>query len=173
MICRTLHPKSAWSCEINMSWDTNQAITSTTPGGEKSRSSCARSEGAPAAHRLRQDRLLRARLTESLPIFRASLRLQPACLSWLSCGDAAPLRRSRTSSAPAASAPARMRGNSPIRQQDQGRRQPRGPAHHRARRPRQIRRRPDARTISASSKTRSSKSSPSSSARIFPSAWDW
>src|SRR5580700_9036974 len=41
MNCRTLRRKSAWSCAINMCWDTNQAITFTTRGGERSRSSCA------------------------------------------------------------------------------------------------------------------------------------
>ena len=41
MICRTLRPRSAWSCEINMFWDTGQAITLTTRAGAKSRSSCA------------------------------------------------------------------------------------------------------------------------------------
>src|SRR5208283_1362431 len=48
MICRTLRPRSAWSCEINMFWDTDQAITSTMRGGAKSRSSCAH----PRAFRL-------------------------------------------------------------------------------------------------------------------------
>src|SRR6202795_165573 len=41
MNCRTLRRKSAWSCAINMCWDTNQAITFTTRGGGRSRSSCA------------------------------------------------------------------------------------------------------------------------------------
>src|SRR5258706_14831491 len=41
MNCRTLRRKSAWSCATNMCWDTNQAITFTTRGGERSRSSCA------------------------------------------------------------------------------------------------------------------------------------
>src|SRR5208337_3280892 len=45
MICRTLRPRSAWSCEINMFWDTDQAIMSTTRGGAKSRSSCAPPRG--------------------------------------------------------------------------------------------------------------------------------
>jgi len=48
MICRTLRPRSAWSCEINMFWDTDQAIMSTTRAGAKSRSSCAH----PRAFRL-------------------------------------------------------------------------------------------------------------------------
>jgi Ca-activated chloride channel family protein len=42
MICRTLRPRSAWSYATNMYWDTDQATTSTTRGGAKSRSSCAR-----------------------------------------------------------------------------------------------------------------------------------
>src|SRR6516162_1633737 len=42
MICRTLRPRSAWSCATNMFWDTDQAITYTTPVGAKSRSNCAR-----------------------------------------------------------------------------------------------------------------------------------
>jgi Ca-activated chloride channel family protein len=37
-----LHQKSAWSCEINMSWDIGQAIRRMTRGGEKLRSSYAR-----------------------------------------------------------------------------------------------------------------------------------
>src|SRR6266481_5216252 len=41
MNCRTLRRKSAWSCAINMCWDTNRSITFTTRGGERSRSSCA------------------------------------------------------------------------------------------------------------------------------------
>src|ERR1700739_2676208 len=41
MNCRTLRRKSAWSYAINMCWDTNQAITFTTRGGGRSRSSCA------------------------------------------------------------------------------------------------------------------------------------
>src|SRR6201988_1296501 len=41
MNCRTLRRKSAWSCVINMCWDTNRAITFTTRVGERSRSSCA------------------------------------------------------------------------------------------------------------------------------------
>src|SRR5215469_6512868 len=41
MICRILLRKSAWSFVTNMFWDTNQAITSTTRAGAKSRSSCA------------------------------------------------------------------------------------------------------------------------------------
>jgi hypothetical protein len=40
MICRTLRPRSAWSCATNMYWDTDQAITSTTPGGAKLKSNC-------------------------------------------------------------------------------------------------------------------------------------
>src|SRR6516162_844608 len=40
MICPILRRKLAWSCATNMSWDTNQAITSTTPGGAKLRSNC-------------------------------------------------------------------------------------------------------------------------------------
>src|SRR5208283_3688596 len=48
MIFRTSRPRSAWSCEINMFWDTGQAITSMTPGGAKSRSNCAH----PRAFRL-------------------------------------------------------------------------------------------------------------------------
>src|SRR5882724_1849584 len=42
MNCRTLHRKSAWSCVINMCWDTNRAITFTTRGGGRSRSNCVR-----------------------------------------------------------------------------------------------------------------------------------
>src|SRR5271154_1240451 len=42
MISRTSRPRSAWSYAINMSSDTDQAITFTTPVGAKSRSSCAR-----------------------------------------------------------------------------------------------------------------------------------
>src|ERR1700720_439091 len=45
MSFRTLHQKSAWSCETNMSWDIGQAIRRMTRGGEKSRSSCARPRG--------------------------------------------------------------------------------------------------------------------------------
>src|ERR1700722_13364564 len=41
MNCRTLRRKSAWSCAINMCWDTNRAIIYTTRGGGRSRSSCA------------------------------------------------------------------------------------------------------------------------------------
>ena len=52
--------KSEWSCEINMSWDIDQATKPTTHVGEKSRSSCARREGLPPLNRLRKDRLLRA-----------------------------------------------------------------------------------------------------------------
>src|SRR5208283_744588 len=48
MIFRTSRPRSAWSCEINMFWDTGQAITSMTPGGAKSRLDCAH----PRAFRL-------------------------------------------------------------------------------------------------------------------------
>src|SRR5208282_1689214 len=47
MICRTLRPRSAWSCEINMFWDIGQAITRMTPGGAKSRSSCAHPRAFP------------------------------------------------------------------------------------------------------------------------------
>src|SRR5271169_3559477 len=42
MICRTLRPRSAWSCAINMFWDTDQATAYTTPAGAKSRLNCAR-----------------------------------------------------------------------------------------------------------------------------------
>src|SRR5271166_5465968 len=42
MICRTSRPRSAWSCATNMFWDTDQAITSTTPGGAKLRLNCTR-----------------------------------------------------------------------------------------------------------------------------------
>src|SRR5271165_2112343 len=42
MICRTSRPRSAWSCATNMFWDTNQAITSTTPAGARLKSSCVR-----------------------------------------------------------------------------------------------------------------------------------
>src|SRR5271157_4208236 len=45
MICRTLRPRSAWSCEINMFWDTGQAIMFTTRAGAKSRFGCARPRG--------------------------------------------------------------------------------------------------------------------------------
>src|SRR5713226_5252125 len=45
MNCRILHPKSAWSCETNMSWDIVQAIKRMTRAGEKSRSSSARPRG--------------------------------------------------------------------------------------------------------------------------------
>src|SRR5258708_22650856 len=41
MNCRILRRKSAWSCAINMCWDTNRAIIFTTRVGERSRSSCA------------------------------------------------------------------------------------------------------------------------------------
>src|ERR1700749_1071473 len=41
MICRTLRPRSAWSCATNMFWDTNRATMCTTRAGAKSRSSCA------------------------------------------------------------------------------------------------------------------------------------
>src|SRR6266403_766608 len=41
MNCRTLRRKAAGSCATNMRWDTLQAITFTTRGGESSRSSCA------------------------------------------------------------------------------------------------------------------------------------
>src|SRR5271157_402174 len=42
MICRTLRPRSAWSCEINMFWDTDQAIAFTMRAGAKLKLSCAR-----------------------------------------------------------------------------------------------------------------------------------
>src|SRR6267142_692896 len=45
MSFRTLHQKSVWSCETNMSWDIGQAIRRMTRGGEKSRLSCARLKG--------------------------------------------------------------------------------------------------------------------------------
>src|ERR1700732_571898 len=45
MSCRTLHPKSAWSCETNMSWDIAQAIRRMMRAGEKSKSNCARPRG--------------------------------------------------------------------------------------------------------------------------------
>src|SRR5271163_2563717 len=34
--------KSAWSCAINMSWDTDRAITTAMENGARSKSSCAR-----------------------------------------------------------------------------------------------------------------------------------
>src|SRR5215475_7754920 len=46
MICRTLQQKLAWSFVTNMFWDTNQAITSTTRAGARSRSSCALPKGS-------------------------------------------------------------------------------------------------------------------------------
>src|SRR5208283_1792105 len=46
MICRTLRPRSAWSCEINMFWDTDQATTFTMRAGAKSRLSCARQKAS-------------------------------------------------------------------------------------------------------------------------------
>src|SRR5215471_9656214 len=63
MIYRTLRPRSAWSYVINMFWDTDQAITHTTRGGERSRLSCARpkdcrpsrSTQKPATTHLRTD----------------------------------------------------------------------------------------------------------------------
>src|SRR5271156_1139934 len=36
-----LRRKSAWSCAINMSWDTDRAITTAMENGARSRSSCA------------------------------------------------------------------------------------------------------------------------------------
>src|ERR1700682_1178523 len=45
MSFRTLHRKSAWSCETNMSWDIGQAIRRMTRAGEKSKSSSARPRG--------------------------------------------------------------------------------------------------------------------------------
>src|SRR5216683_2981822 len=45
MSCRTSPQKSAWSCEINMFWDTSQATEPTMRGGAKSRSSCALLKG--------------------------------------------------------------------------------------------------------------------------------
>ena len=47
MICRTLRPRSAWSCATNMFSDTNQATTLTTPVGAKSRSSLRAPRGLP------------------------------------------------------------------------------------------------------------------------------
>src|SRR5208282_2247990 len=35
-------PKLAWSCAINMSWDTDRAITTTMENGARLKSSCAR-----------------------------------------------------------------------------------------------------------------------------------
>src|ERR1700732_1751631 len=56
MNCRTLLRKSAWSCAINMCWDTNQAITFTTRGGGRSRSSCAPPrDSRPSLHIQRPD----------------------------------------------------------------------------------------------------------------------
>src|SRR5208283_1216020 len=46
MICRTLRPRSAWSCEINMFWDTDQATAFTMRAGAKSRSNCARQKAS-------------------------------------------------------------------------------------------------------------------------------
>src|SRR5256885_5929638 len=45
MSYRISHQKSAWSCEINMSWDIGQAIRRMTRAGEKSRSNCAHPRG--------------------------------------------------------------------------------------------------------------------------------
>src|ERR1700752_4895335 len=45
MSFRTLHLKSAWSCETNMSLDIGQAIRRMMRGGEKSKSSSARRRG--------------------------------------------------------------------------------------------------------------------------------
>src|SRR5271165_654106 len=45
MICRTLRPRSAWSCVTNMFWDTDQAITLTTPVGGRSKLNCAHLKG--------------------------------------------------------------------------------------------------------------------------------
>src|ERR1700676_964067 len=63
MNCRTLRRKSAWSCAINMCWDTNQAITFTTRGGGRSRSSCARPRGFHLSRLIRRPDTTR-RLTE-------------------------------------------------------------------------------------------------------------
>src|SRR5262249_16138897 len=43
-IFRTLPPRLAWSCEINMFWDTGQATKHTTRAGEKSKSNSAHLE---------------------------------------------------------------------------------------------------------------------------------
>src|ERR1700741_184791 len=42
MICRTLRPRSAWSCATNMFWDTDRATAYTMQGGARLKSSCAR-----------------------------------------------------------------------------------------------------------------------------------
>src|SRR5580700_6138923 len=63
MNCRTLRPKSAWSCAINMCWDTNQAITFTTRGGGRSRSSCARPRDSRPSRLIQRPDITR-RLTE-------------------------------------------------------------------------------------------------------------
>src|SRR6267142_4354404 len=78
MNCRTLHRKSAWSCVINMCWDTNRAITFTTRGGGRSRSNCARQRDShPSLLTQKPDTTLR--LTNTLSrISRFGLGL--ACL---------------------------------------------------------------------------------------------
>src|SRR5215469_14403937 len=69
MICRILPAKLAWSYGTNMSWDTNQAITSMTPGGARSKSNCARPRAfLPLVFTLRPDTTRRR--TEGFSYFR-------------------------------------------------------------------------------------------------------
>src|SRR5579885_3826143 len=58
-----------------MSWDTNQAITSTTPGGGRSKSNCARPKDfLPSTSTPRPD-ITRQRTSRSLPLAKFSLVL--------------------------------------------------------------------------------------------------
>src|SRR6516225_8038347 len=76
MICRTLRPRSAWSFAINMYWDTDQATTSTTLAGAKSKSNCARPRAfrlspctpRPDTTRLRTERLPSISFARLLPV---------------------------------------------------------------------------------------------------------
>src|SRR5712692_10356186 len=61
MICRTLRPKSAWSCGINMFWDTDQAITRTTRAGARLRSSCAHPKACPPSRSIQEPAITRLR----------------------------------------------------------------------------------------------------------------
>src|SRR6266849_643496 len=61
MICRTLRPRSACRCAINMFWDTDQAITRQTRAGARLRSSCAHPKACPPSRSIQEPATTRPR----------------------------------------------------------------------------------------------------------------
>ena len=169
---RTLRRKSAWSCEINMSSDTDQAIKAHDARWRKIKVKLRAPKGLPPLSTYSKTGYY-APATEAFTRVCKISGCLSACLRCWCALRAGGVRADSQSRLLRLRRHRDRRRHFTSRRAHQGGRQPGGAAHDGERRSRKVCGRVDAGQFPRVSKIRSSRSSRFSSARTFPSAWGW